>query len=104
MADTVGGHGPEAQGLRQVAQLLLGGLLLPPPMALRIDEDAVLAEGGDEPGQAIGVGRVAEGLEPGQGHEAPEIDLSSCSHSRRSRPSPFGTPAFMRVMSRQRAW
>ncbi len=69
VADAVGGHRAQAQRSGQVEEGLVRRLLLSPPMTLDVEEDAVASEGGEHGRQPVRIGRIAEGLEPGQGHE-----------------------------------
>jgi hypothetical protein len=101
-AAPVRGHGPQAQGSGQVEEGLVGRFLLAPPMPLHVEEDLIAAEGGEDRGQAVGVGRMAQGLHPGQGHEPFGPGLRETQGSRS--PCPFATPAFMSVISPHRFW
>jgi len=89
-------------GVGQVEERLVLGLLLAPPMPLHVEEDAAGAESLDDPREPVGVEVLppgAESVSTPAGRRAPRRALSipKCS-----RPAPFGTPAFMRVISRQR--
>ena len=108
VAHAVRGDRAQAQRVGQVEEGLVRGLLLPPAVPLHVEEDAAGPESLDDAGQPVGVsaGRPPRrspprpASPPPAGRRAPR--RAPPASPRRSRPSPFGTPAFIRVISRQR--
>jgi hypothetical protein len=72
-------------------------------VALHVEEDGAWPERLDDARQPVAVERTrARGLERLDSRQRDEPGLEAPSISKRSRPSPFGTPSFIRVTSRLR--